>query len=149
MTAPRPAVIPALIYQDPDAAFDWLQTAFGLRPVMALRDADGRLQHGELRCGGSLLMLGGEWSPLTHSPRSLDGRVTQVIHVQVDDVDAHHRRAAAAGAAIVAGPEDQFFGDRTYRALDLEGHLWTFARTVREVTPAEWDAASGLVTTVY
>jgi len=43
-------------------------------------------------------------------------------------------------------PEDQFYGDRTYRALDPEGHMWTFAQTVKVMTPGEWDAASGLKT---
>jgi hypothetical protein len=41
-------------------------------------------------------------------------------------------------------PEDQFYGDRTYRAVDPEGHVWTFAQTVRQVTREEAEQASGL-----
>ena len=44
---------------------------------------------------------------------------------------------------IAADPEDQFYGDRTYRALDLEAHSWTFATHVRAVTRAEAEAAIG------
>lgn len=149
MTAPRPTVIPAVTYADPEAAFAWLQTAFGLQPVLAIRDPGGQLVHAEMRCGDGLVMLGGEWHERTRAPGALDGRLTQTIHVAVPDVDGHCARARAAGATIAAEPEDQFYGDRTYRALDLEGHMWTFAQTLRELTPAEWDAASGLVTTVY
>jgi len=43
----------------------------------------------------------------------------------------------------MAEPEDQFYGDRTYRAIDLEGHRWTFAAMVRETTRAEAEAALG------
>jgi hypothetical protein len=47
-------------------------------------------------------------------------------------------------------PETQFYGDRTFRARDLEGHIWTFGQTVQEMKPEEWDAAMpGLKTTLY
>jgi uncharacterized glyoxalase superfamily protein PhnB len=59
------------------------------------------------------------------------------------DVDAHCARARAAEATIVAEPEDQFYGDRTYRAVDLEGHVWTFSSHVRDVSRAEAEAAIG------
>ena len=58
------------------------------------------------------------------SPRSLDG-VHELTIVQVDDPDAHFARAVAAGAEIVAEPEDAPHG-RGYTARDLEGHLWHF-----------------------
>src|SRR5262249_21952778 len=44
--------------------------------------------------------------------------------VEVDDVDAHHARAAAHGATILCEPEDQPFGLRIYTAEDPEGHSW-------------------------
>ena len=78
------------------------------------------------------------------SPRGLGGANTQCLHVQlVDGLDAHCTRARAAGAVIIEEPEDQFYGDRTYRALDLEGHMWTFAQHVRAVTRAEAEASLG------
>jgi hypothetical protein len=40
-------------------------------------------------------------------------------------------------------PEDQFYGDRLYRCADLEGHHWTFAVHVRDVSRAEAEAAIG------
>jgi len=43
-------------------------------------------------------------------------------------------------------PEMQFYGDRTYRARDPEGHIWTFSVTVKRMTPAEWDKVSGFTT---
>jgi hypothetical protein len=42
--------------------------------------------------------------------------------------------ARTAGADIIAEPETQFYGDRTYRAKDPEGHIWTFGVTVEEKT---------------
>ena len=48
------------------------------------------------------------------------------VYVVVDDVDAGHERAAAAGARVVYPPEKTEFGTRRFRALDLEGYEWSF-----------------------
>jgi uncharacterized glyoxalase superfamily protein PhnB len=94
-------------------------------------------------------MVGNEWHEKAKSPLSVDGANTQTVHMQLtEDIDAHCERARAAGAQIVAEPETQFYGDRTYRALDPEGHMWTFAQTVKVVPPEEWQAGSGLKTEI-
>jgi uncharacterized glyoxalase superfamily protein PhnB len=64
------------------------------------------------------------------------------MHIGVDDVEAHCKNARAAGAVIVQEPADQFYGDRTYRARDLEGHNWTFGQHMRVVSADEMEAAS-------
>lgn len=70
---------------------------------------------------------------------------TQSVHVQLtSDIDGHCERARKAGATIAQEPEDQFYGDRTYRCFDPEGHLWTFGQTVKAMTEEEWTKASGL-----
>jgi uncharacterized glyoxalase superfamily protein PhnB len=48
------------------------------------------------------------------------------LYVVVDDPDAHHERAKAAGAEIVRELEDQDYGSRDYSARDPEGNLWSF-----------------------
>jgi hypothetical protein len=40
-------------------------------------------------------------------------------------------------------PADQFYGDRTYMAIDLEGHHWTFAQAVKQVSMAQMEQATG------
>ncbi|MBI1188447.1 MAG: VOC family protein [Alphaproteobacteria bacterium] len=143
----RPTLSSALCYRDPKAAFRWLEDAFGFEPTMAILDAEGNLVHSEMRFGDGLIMVGSEWSPMHKSPRSIDGLNTQTVHIQLnDDIDAHCARARAAGAVIAQEPENQFYGDRTYRAVDLEGHIWTFGQTVAEMSAEEWDKAGGFVT---
>ena len=46
--------------------------------------------------------------------------------MQVDDVDAHHARAVAAGAEVVRAPAATDYGARDYSVRDLEGRLWSF-----------------------
>ena len=58
------------------------------------------------------------------------------VYVYVDDIAAHHARAAAAGATIVAEPAEDH-GTTIYRAMDPEGHRWIFAAIVPEaIAPA-------------
>lgn len=51
----RPSVIPAVVYEDPMAAFEWLQSAFGFEPAMLITDAEGNLVHSELAFGDGLI----------------------------------------------------------------------------------------------
>jgi uncharacterized glyoxalase superfamily protein PhnB len=134
----------ALCYQDPKAALEWLEKAFGFETVMVITDAEGNLAHSEMRFGDSLVMIGSEWSASHKSPKSIQGFNTQTVHVHLDtDIDTHCKRARAAGAKILQEPSDQFYGDRTYRAVDPEGHIWTFGQTVRAVSREEAEKASG------
>jgi uncharacterized glyoxalase superfamily protein PhnB len=141
----------SVCYEDPKAALDWLEKAFGFAPSMVITDGDGRIVHAEMSFGDSYMMVGSKWADFVETPSALGGRNTQSVHVHLsEDIDAHCARARAAGAEILMEPEDQFYGDRSYRARDIAGHVWTFGQTVKVMTPAEWDAgAPGLITTLY
>ena len=142
----RPSLASALCYQDPKAAYKWLEEAFGFEPYMVILTEDGELAHSEMRFGDSLIMVGSEWSALRKSPKSIDGYTTQSVHIQLEsDLDAHCERARKAGARIEQEPEDQFYGDRTYRAYDLEDHVWTFGQTVKSMTEDEMAEAGGVI----
>jgi uncharacterized glyoxalase superfamily protein PhnB len=141
----RASIVPAIIYRDPRAALDWLEAAFGFVRTMVITSPDGSVEHAEMRHGDGQLMIGGEWADFTASPLALDARNTQMIHVHLaDGLDAHCEHARRAGATILQEPTDQFFGDRTYRARDLEGHVWTFGQTVAPFSVEESERATGL-----
>jgi uncharacterized glyoxalase superfamily protein PhnB len=137
----------SVYYEDPKAALAWLVDAFGFDITMAI---DGPAEspdqcHYEMAIEGrGRVMVGGQWNPAIRSPRGLGGANTQSLHVQLSNgVDAHCARARAAGATIAQEPEEQFYGDRTYRAIDIEGHMWTFAQHVRDVSRADAETSLG------
>jgi uncharacterized glyoxalase superfamily protein PhnB len=136
----------AVCYVDPNTAFRWLEAAFGFEPLMVILDENEKIAHSEMKYGDSVVMVGSEWSADHKSPKSLDGKNTQTVHVQLskgEDIDAHCERARKEGAEIMQAPDTQFYGDRTYRARDPEGHIWTFGVTVKAMSTAEWDKAAG------
>jgi len=146
----RNSLTSSVCYKDPKAALDWLEKAFGFELAMVITDANGDIGHSEMRYRECLIMIGSEWSADHKSPASLGGKNTQTVHVHMsDDIDNHCERARKAGAEIIQEPDTQFYGDRTYRARDPEGHIWTFGQTVEQLTPEEWDKASGLTTKMY
>ena len=146
----RNSLTSAICYKNPKAALDWLEKAFGFELAMVITDDKGEIGHSEMRYGDSLVMIGNEWTADHKSPASIDGKNTQTVHAHLkDDIDKHCVRARKAGAVILQEPADQFYGDRTYRARDPEGHIWTFGQTVKQVSPEEWDKASGLKTKMY
>lgn len=118
--------IPTLVYEDVAAAHDYLVDVFGFDPGLVDRDSSGVAVHAEVHAGDGVIWLhrvSAEFDLAT--PRSL-GAETAGISVIVDDVDAHHSRALAAGATIRYEPTDEPYGYREYAAVDLDGRLWAF-----------------------
>ena len=136
-----PRLSASVFYDDPHAAIDWLCRAFGFEVRLKVEGEDGAIHHSELCFGEGLVMVGGTggkepWQSAYRSPRALGGAVTQALALHVDDVDAHHARAVAAGAKVIREPETNDYGeaywaDRSYGALDPEGHLWWFMQRIR------------------
>lgn len=146
--ARQPTITPALFYKDPRAALVFLRDAFGFELDFMIEDEGGNLVHSQMMHGEGRIMVGTEWSENHKAPKSVGMVCTQTVHLHLDeDIDAHCETARKAGAEIIAEPETQFYGDRTYRARDPEGHIWTFGRTETAMTPEEWDKNSGLKTT--
>ena len=126
--AQGPSIVPYFTYADGHAAMAFLERAFGLRRVQAMDGEDGALMHAEMVHGSGVVMLGtGE------AARGSPG-----VYLVVEDVDAHHARAAEAGAEIVHPPEDTEFGTRRYRARDAEGHEWSFGTYAPSTEPPSW-----------
>lgn|SRR5512142_2269972 len=133
-----PHVAPMLSYEDVATAAEWLCSAFGFKETSRFENG-GRVTHVSLAFGDGVVMLG--WagadyrSPKSHREACDDARrwlespfVVDGVYVRVENIDAHHARASAAGATILSGVEDNTaVGQRQYRAADLEGHRWMFA----------------------
>ena len=134
-----PTVSPYLLYENAEAAIDWLCETFGFHERLRYADDNGVVNHAELDVGSDGLIMIGHPGPDYRSPDRL-GQNTTIVHVYVDDVDAHFRHAKASGARITREPADEAYGDRRYDCKDLEGHDWSFAQILRHVPPEEWGA---------
>jgi PhnB protein len=134
-------ITPYLLYSDVGAAIEYLNRVFGFRETLRFAGPDGRVSHAEVVFSeGGEVMLGDPGDGY-RTPAELGG-VTQMVHVYVDDVDAHYEAARRAGAVIERELADQPYGDRSYSAVDLGGHQWFFATRLKDVAPEEWGAVA-------
>lgn len=115
------SIYPTLRYTDAKAAIAFLTNTFGLVEEHVSNADDGSVGHAELSWDGGIVMLGSR----TGDADQFDtGRA--VLYLAVEDVDAHHDRAVAAGAEIIYELTDQPYGSREYAARDPEGNIWSF-----------------------
>jgi uncharacterized glyoxalase superfamily protein PhnB len=126
-TISQTAVVPILVYEDIEAAHDFLVGTFGFISGGLHRTEDGTVVHGEVRMGDAAIWL----HAVTEEHQMASPRGSKQSHggleVIVDDVDAHYARSYAAGAAIDGTPTDQPYGLREYGARDPENHRWWFS----------------------
>jgi uncharacterized glyoxalase superfamily protein PhnB len=115
---------PSLRYRDARAAIAFLETAFGFETKAAYEDGAGQLQHVEMTFRGGMVMFGqareGEYDKIAPPPG------TAAIYVVIDDPDALHDRAVAAGGEVAMALTEQDYGSRDFAVRDPEGNLWSF-----------------------
>ena len=140
-----PRLSSALYYDDAPKAIEWLCEAFGFEVRLKVEGEGGRIEHSELTFGDDALIMVAQSGPKPTmpllppgaSPKSVGGANTQGILLFVDSTDAHCAHARQHGAIILDEPKVHDYGadywaDRSYGALDLEGHLWWFTERVRD-----------------
>lgn len=139
-----PRISSAVFYDDAAKAIDWLCDAFGFEVRLKVEGEGGRIEHSELEFGEGLIMVGESGGKSDRdeklpckSPRQVGGVNTQTLCLFVDDVDAHCEHARRAGATIAEVPKttdygEDYWSDRTYRAVDPEGHQWFFMQRMRD-----------------
>jgi uncharacterized glyoxalase superfamily protein PhnB len=132
-------IVPFIGYEDAEAAIEWLGHAFGFAEDSGARYVEeGVITHAELDLEGATIYLS---TPTGYaSPRRLreesdvarraydNAWIIDGYFVEVDDVEAHHARAVAAGATILRELEEPGIGYRIYSAEDPEGHRWMFGQ---------------------
>jgi uncharacterized glyoxalase superfamily protein PhnB len=138
-----PRLSSAIYYDDAAAAIDWLCRAFGFEVRLKVEGDGGRIVHSELVYGDALIMVAQSGQrpdrpkfPPGASPRSIGGANTQSLLLFVDNVDEHCEHARAGGAVVIDEPSvhdygAEYWADRSYGALDLEGHVWWLTERVR------------------
>ena len=135
-------VTPHIVCADGVNAIDFYKKAFNAQEMMRLLGHDGKLMHGAIRIGDSVVMLADEypeWGSL--GPKTLKGS-SVTIHLYVEDADSQFNQAVTAGCTVRMPLTDMFWGDRYGVVQDPFGHQWAIATHIRDVSPEEIQAAA-------
>ena len=134
-------VTPHLVCAGAADAIEFYKKAFGAVELSRMPGADGKLMHGSIRIGDSVIMLVDEmpdWGML--GPKSLKGSPVK-IHLYVEDADSAFDKAVRAGAKVTMPLDDMFWGDRYGKLEDPFGHEWSIGTHKRDVSPEEMQKA--------
>jgi uncharacterized glyoxalase superfamily protein PhnB len=119
-------------------AVAWLTKVFGFTENYHYGNSDGLVDGAQIYLGKAHIMVTGAHRGGATPAKS--GTYSQSLTVFVDDVDAHYRRATAAGAKIVEELNETCYGERQYGVEDLDGHHWLFSQHAKDISPADWGA---------
>ncbi len=129
---------PCLTVFDIDSAVAFYQAAFGAELLSRSAGADDSVAiHATMKIGNSIIALNREAPEMgILSPASFGASVGQ-IHLYVDNVDTSWERALEAGAMTHTALYDAYWGDRTGILVDGNGHLWSLASKVENLSQDE------------
>ncbi len=126
-------VTPWIISHDTSRLIDYLERAFDAEEIARIHNPDGTIGHAEVRIGDAIVML---FDAKPHWPPT-----PAFMRVYVEDADAVHRDAVAAGGTSITEVTHLFFGDRVGRVRDPLGNVWWIQERVEEeLTPQEMEA---------
>jgi PhnB protein len=109
-----------------EPVISFLKRSFGARELAKYASPDGVVHHAVIRVGDSVVEMGeaqGKYPPMP-----------TMFYLYVPDCDAVYQRALAAGAASIAEPVDQPYGDRSGAVKDVFGNTWYIATHIKDMT---------------
>ncbi|WP_030678531.1 VOC family protein [Streptomyces rimosus] len=128
-------VTPWIISRDTVQLIDFMKRAFGAEELACLADEDGVVGHAEVRIRDSVVMMFDARPEWPSTPGFL--------RLYVEDADAVHRQAVAAGGTSVTEVTHLSFGDRVGRVRDPLGNLYWIQERVEDVSPEEMERRLG------
>ena len=140
-TSPR--VIPMLVCRDPEAEIAFCEKVLNAEVGVRRPGANGQTIHAALMLGEAHIIVQAEFPQFASREPQKDGSSPVVIFVYVEDVDRAVAMTQAAGGSVLMAAQDQFWGDRSARIMDVSGHVWTIASRIEETSEDQrrkrWD----------
>jgi PhnB protein len=112
-----------LVAQDADGLIAFMAKAFGAEETFRSGPGSEGGLHCEVKIGDSMLMVGGGGAGMKWRGTPMPS----AFHIYVPDCDATYARALETGAASIAQPADQDYGERTATVKDATGNFWYIA----------------------
>ncbi len=129
-----PTVAPYMTVTDAGKVIDFLKATFmaeiaGITYGPEKSDGTRMIMNADVKVGTARVLIADarEGAPAT----------TTQLYCYVEDVDACHARAVAAGGDEMAPPMDMFYGDRHGGVVDPCGNIWYIAIHIEDVPDEE------------
>ncbi len=131
-------VTPYLAIEGAAEAIEWYKKAFDAKELEREPTPDGKLMHGRVRIGDSIVMMSDVFpGASTKAPKTL-GDTTVTLHIYAKNVDKLFQQAVDAGAQVTMQLDNQFWGERYGQLRDPFGHHWSVSQRI-QMTKSEKD----------
>jgi PhnB protein len=124
-------VTPSLAVVGGVAALEFYQKAFGAKELRREVTPKGKLVHGRLRIGDSILLVSDVFRGSDRSAPSTVETTTVTLHIYTKDVETLWNRAVDAGAKVTMPLDDMYWGERYGHLVDPFGHHWSLSQPIR------------------
>jgi PhnB protein len=129
------SITPSLAVVGGVAALEFYKKAFGARELQRQTAPNGKLIHGRVKVGDSMVIVSDVFAGSDKVAPSTVETTTVTLHIYTKDVESLWNRAVAAGAKVTMPLEDQYWGERYGHLLDPFGHHWSLSMPIR-MSPA-------------
>lgn len=143
---PVKEIFPYLRVKGAADAIEFYKVVFGAIEVFRLTESTGRIGHVQLQMGNTVLQVSEEY-PEYGLVGPEPGQSGCAFHLHVNNADELASLAVSAGATMLRGPSDQFYGERACMIRDPFGHEWILGHVIERVTPDEMQNRLTAVTT--
>jgi PhnB protein len=124
-------ITPSLAVAGGVAALEFYKKAFGARELERRTTPNGRLVHGLVKIGDSMLFVSEVFAGSDKAAPSTVETTTVTLHLYSKDVETLWNRAVASGAKVTMPLDDQYWGERYGHLLDPFGHHWSLSMRIR------------------
>lgn len=129
---------PCLTVDGIDSAVAFYEAAFGAKLITRHTGANESLAiHATIKIGNSIIALNQESAEQGLLSPLNGGLTTSQTHLYIDDVDSLWNRAIEAGAFVQNPLFDAYWGDRTGMLTDPNGHYWSLASKIENLSQQE------------
>ena len=129
---------PYLAIKGASQAIEWYKKAFGAKELNREAGPDGKLIHGRIQIGDSIIMLSDVFPGALHKDPREVGAASVTLHIYSKDVDTLWKMAVDAGAKVDMQMDDMFWGERYGQLSDPFGHSWSLSMRI-PMSPKEME----------
>ncbi len=123
------SVTPMLCVEGADGLLEFLTQAFDATDSQVHRLPNGRVMHGAIRVGNSMLMVSDVCEGMSATSSG--------HYLYFDNADRYYEQALAAGAEGVMPVSDMFWGDRVGCVRDRWGNNWWIGTHIEDIDDEE------------
>lgn len=126
-------ILPMIAVRDYDASVKFYTEQLGFTSVMTMKGPDGKNLFGFVTLNGTQIGMGIDAALTDTQAKYLGTGVDLMIYPDSFDIDAYYEQVKSKGIIPTKELKTEYWGDRVFTVLDLDGYNLTFGKTIQTI----------------